>query len=219
MAWISLAIVAIYFFAPGIGRGPEIMASGVPLIMHLPGFSVAFQIPFTGPLRLFIYSCGTWLILWQGIRLIEKVVNEDFLSRLHIPHNDLRNDLVNAFLPVISNQIAVKMAQIMIWFLVIKAIFLALLQLIIAGLIPFLATRFPVETISIVSSLLEQGETFLFSLTTQNIAVGFIFAVLILLAQKGHELEQRERYIRDIRQNQIARKQTQIDLVIPVTQR
>ena len=215
MAWLSLVIVAIVFFAPGIGVGQQLATPDIPLLLHVPLISVAFRIPFTGPLRLLAYSGGTWLILWQAPRLIEKAINEDFLTRFHI----LRNDLVNAFRPVISYQLAVRLAQIAIWFLVIKAFLLVLLQLIIERLIPFLATVLSIDVVSIISDFVLQSVSFLLSLTIRNIDILLIFAVLVLVANKGHELEQRERYLWDIRRNQIARRNAQIDIVVPATQK
>ncbi len=215
MAWLALVVVAVFFFAPGFGFAPSIMAENISLPFHLPFITIAFSIPFTGPLRLIAYSGGAWLILWQAPRLIEKALNGDFLTHFQI----LRNDLVNAFRPRISDQIAVRMAQILIVFLVVKAFLIVLLRLVIEHVIPFLAAQLAPTLVSIFSDWMTQALDGLLGLSSPNNSILLIFALLVLIANKAHEVEQGERIMWNIHQIRADRKKKQTDIVIPMTQR
>ncbi len=240
MAWLSLVIVTLIFFTPSFGIGPQVAARDMALNIHLPLVTMAIPIPFTGPLRLFLYSGGAWAVLWLVPYLIDKFLGEkalrepleyeaqvsqgkknkgyiDFLSRIR-----LWNDLVNAFRPEFSGQLAVRLAKILVWFMVIKAIVVYLLRAALNTLVPLLTTwltaQFGALFISQLKDGLSQGLATLLGLRADNSVVLVVFCILVLIANRAFQVEQRYRYDYAVQKHQREIKKSQAEIVVSATQ-
>jgi hypothetical protein len=228
MAWISLVIVALLFFAPGVGLGSKVVVSDIPVSLPLPFVSsFAFRIPFTGPLRLFLECTGTWLVLWlipflldrrQGeIELKERKSYKFLLQRI-----GLWDDLVNAFRPYITNQLATTLAKILLGFMLIRAVLIYILQAILDSIVPhladWLASQFGSQFAPLISAAITQGLQFLLRLGPDNGAVVIILCLLVLIANRTFHWEQEFWQGFHLRVKLVERKTSQRDITIPATQ-
>jgi hypothetical protein len=227
MAWLSLIVVGLVFFSPEIGIGPQVSVQDIPLVIPLPFVSAALRIPFTGPLRLFLESAGAWLILWLIPFHVDRWLGENALKEKK-PYKDLLkriglwDDLVIAFRPVITDQLATTLAKILLLFVIIKAIVIYLLQAIHDSIVSLLTTwltsQAGAQFALVISELVGQSLEFLLGLRPNNGVVLVVFCLLVLIANKAYKLERRLRHEFMIRVNQVERKSRQREIAIPATQ-
>jgi hypothetical protein len=213
MAWLSLVIVTLIFFSPMIGLGTSLAAQDVALRVSLPFITLSFSIPFTGPLRLFFYSVVLWLVIWLAPLLLERLLNIDFISKI-----SLKNDLIYASRPYISNRIAVFLAKTFLWFFIIKSLLIIGLQTAIEYLVPIIASRLISNLSEWATGLFSQGVQSLIGIRSSLSVTLFVFCILVLIASKAFEWEKKYRCKTLILNNQFKRRQNQKDIEFPLYQ-
>jgi hypothetical protein len=220
MAWLSLVIVTLVFYLPFVGWGLGLIEKN--LVVHIPvGLTtIAVSIPYTGGLRLFLYSAFSWAALWGLALLLEYVTRADLLARI-----GLRNDLVYAVRPPVSIQIAERLAPIVLTLVVVRMILPIILQLALsllvpwigAHLVPLIATRIAPEIVSLIVPYLTQWiETLIGGLNRIDFGTTLaVFSLLVVIANRAFQWEQQYRHGRDLRRHQRARRNKQNAIVIP----
>ena len=203
MAWLSLVIVTLIFFAPGYGIAPRIVTQDMVASISLGGISAAIIIPGTGPLRLFVICFCVWAVIWLILYipdhlLARKALRErkpyrDFLSRIGLWH-----DLVNSFQRYITGQVVVWLARFVFWGFIAKLVIGYLLQLALDKFLPVIANwlvaHFSSEVISILQGVLRQGAQDLtgFGMNSYGLVL-FVFALLVLIVNRAYAIEQHGR--------------------------
>jgi len=227
MAWLSLVIVTLLFFTPVIGIASRVAAQDMIASINLYGISVAIPIPGIGSLRLFLVCFAVWLILWLALYLPDRWLASKAL-REHKPYRDFLsrvgfwNDLVNAFRPTVSNRIAVWLARLVFFGLLIKMILGFLLQLVVDGLLPLLAAWLSRLgdgfTVSLGHALGQGAQSLLrFGMNTAGMLL-LILSVMVMIADLAFQDEQRYRADYAIQQHQSTQRKRQNEIVISATQ-
>lgn len=202
MAWWSLAIVTIYFFAPGFGRGPEIAAQDVPLRIPLGIAQASIQIPFTGPLRLLAESGLVWAVIWAIL-----LITEQFFESQEPKRTWWRNDLIYAFRPYFTGKIAERLAYIVLGLAIASALATALLPLLSTMIAPFITNL-------IGASLASQLMPLLADVLQEVIRLGatpslVIFCLLVLNVNRALRWEAKYRLERDLERNRHWRRESE----------
>jgi hypothetical protein len=167
MAWISFAIVVLFLYTPVFGLGRIIQEQTFPPGVILPA-PIAFLIerPYGGYVLLFLSSLALWGFIWLILRMLEAAD----IFNLQGPR--LRNGMLYALLPPLSNHIAVILATLVL----AKPV----LNLVLSIIAPNLLNLFP----------------FNFELGT------IVLALFTLIVAYFFGREQRSRYEAEIRRNQ-----------------
>jgi hypothetical protein len=225
MAWISLVVVVVIFFFPGIGLAPQHIGQELTATIEFFGVSVAFPIPGTGPIRLLLECIGVWLVFWLLLYLSDRLLGEkalfekkpykDFLTRL-----GRWNDFINASQPSFSNQFADKLAKLYMVVFLGKFVLGYVLQLILDAALPslvgFITRWVGSEFLSGMQSFLgEMSQTLVKSGLNEGGLILLILSALIVIANWAMQSEQQYRYEYAVQQQQEKfRKQRKIDLSI-----
>jgi len=159
MTWISFGVAVSLFYTPVIG------------------LSYIIQIE---PIPLFLYNLGSWIFLSLALLILDRTSNIDLLSKAK-----LRNGMLYALRPYVSNNIAVVLASVILGYTVVRL----LMTWVDTGLSSRLAQDF------------EWGIV--------------VLSIFTLFAYCGFTLERQLRYEADIERNQRHRKQQQETIVIP----
>lgn len=180
MAWISFAIVVLLLYTPVFGLGRIIQEQTFPPGVILPA-PIAFLIehPYSGYVLLFLSSLALWVFIWLILWLLEAV---DIFT---LQGSRLRNGMLYARLPPLSNRIAVILATLIL----AKPV----LNLVLSIIAPSLLNLFPLN----------------FELGT------LVLALFTLIVANVFGWEQRSRYDTEIKRNQVWRKYHQEDIIIP----
>ena len=228
MAWISLVVVVVIFFFPGIGLAPQHIGQELIADIHLWGVSVAFPIPGTGPFRLSLECVGAWLVLWLLLSLpdwwlgqkalAEKRPYQDFLFRI-----ERWNDFVKAFRPTFSDRLAVWLAGLYLAGFVAKLIVSYILRLVLdvamPSLLRLMTSQFSAEFAPLIQSFLGDTAKNLsgFGMNVTGIIL-LVLSALILIANWFMKKEKQYRYQYAVQQRQNIVRLEQKEIVIPVAQ-
>lgn len=231
MAWIYMVLVIVVFYTPILGLGPfllqrdfEISVGGLPI-----------PIPFSGSIRLALYSLIAWYGLWQLTHQVEKRFGFDLFYEIdrRLQMLLLRERWLYAHRPAISRNLAVQLARagmylsgVYVLIIILLGVILALVlpQLIrsaLPNLIEYFLTHFP--DASWVESLVRWIDNILIEWLSQSVlewvrdALAYLLrlnvfapllalSVLILIAGREFEKERAERYHNDIKRVQQQRK-------------
>jgi hypothetical protein len=188
MAWISLVIVALVFYTPLIGLGRIVQEQTFSPQDLLPWLPVSAPIPYSGYVRLFVYSFLVWFFLWLVLFMLETYLvssaqsgQRGLLGRLR-----LRNGMLYALVPQFSNNVAVWLAWIVFVYGGARSVLLSMD-------VKQAAAFFPLE--------IDWGI--------------MAFSALTLIAGYTFGFEQRYHYEADIRLNQARHKKRQTEIVVP----
>ena len=226
MAWLSLVIVTLIFFAPGSGVAIRIATQNMIASISWHGFSVAIPIPGSGALRLFLISFAVWAIIWLVLCLPDRLLAQRALKE-HRPYRDfltrigLWNDLIKSFRRFVSGWLVVWLAKFVFWAWIAKFIIGILLQLAMDKLLPLLASwlaaQFGSGIVSFLQSFLSQGTKELtgFGMNINGLVL-LVFAVLVLIVNRAYTLEQRNRFDNATQLLQREQRDSQKDIVISV---
>lgn len=150
MAWISFAVVVFLFFTPFIGLGRTIQEQGILVEVNIESLSISAEIPYTGYVRLLLYSVASWLVLWALLLLLEKITKADVLSRAR-----LRNGMLYALRPHVGNNIALVLAIVILVYPLMKIV-LVQIDPMLGALLPY-RLNLEVITLSLFTLIADRG--------------------------------------------------------------
>lgn len=180
MAWISLVIVTLLYFAPGVGLARFLLDDLSQITFGIPGLGITLTLPvlLIGHLKLGLYVLLTWAALWLVLWIVEQATNATLM------HTDrLRNGFLFALNPDFTITLAERLAGgMLLWYLIV------LVLTLLTGVLPLSAV------LRALLNLLIDG---------RFIVISFV----ILIAARAFKWEQRVRYERLLAQNQWEDKQ------------
>ncbi len=240
MAWIYLVLVIILFFTPLVGLGPSLLQQDFEIRMG----DIFIPIPFSGSLRLLIYSLLAWEVLWRLTRYVEKRTSFDLFYWIdqQMQFLRLRFRWIYAARPPTSTTLAARLAQIggtvFLSYIVVVLILGLLLGLLIPQLIrsllpnvvQYLLAHFPdalwadrliawIETAFtnwLIRTVMEAVRDALADLLRLNVFTSLLaLSLLILRANREYQRERVERYRRDLKRVREQFKRKQREIVVP----
>jgi hypothetical protein len=131
MGWISYALVVILLYTPLVGLGRIIQEQEIPLEIEIESLPLSVDVPYTGYIRLFLYSVAGWLFLWGLLFLIERISKIDLLAKAK-----LRNGMLYARRPYFSNNLVSVLASVILVYPVVKVI-LTQIDPMLGDLLPY----------------------------------------------------------------------------------
>ena len=235
MAWISLVIVVLAFML-----GLDKVIPHQPFTVIIPFLRISINIPYSGYLRVFLYTLIIWLVLWWILLRLEKYSGYTLLRKA-----GLRNGMMFATRPHVINYIAVILASIVLIFTTLKFVFDFVMQIftgkLLGHLIGLITGRLRVGNLDYILNLIpgdlrSKGVEFwlshpdvsmipilpfLGSRIQPSLPVPIvpwkiiILCFLTLIAAFAFGREQRWRYENEIKRDQIHRKHRQDEIIIP----
>lgn len=234
MSWISFVVVVLLFYNPFLELGtrieqeeipvpaplssllfnifsakfleavsPYLGLSGQPVISYFS--NEPFRIPYSGYIRLFLYAIAIWWVLWQVLNRLDTLFERTLLQRL-----DLRNGMLYAVNPRLSNNFAVILAGI---FLAVTVFAIAFdLIVTVPKVLTFLQSA-PNFSPSALALLTTSSRSAFLSLHIHPraivLSVFTLIVAMVFCSEKGHT------YKLDIMRNQIRRKREQREIIVP----
>lgn len=128
MAWVSFVIVALIFVA-----GQEDFIPHDPFGFVVPFLSVPVNIPYSGYLRMLVFTVILWAILWMILSALEQVIGWKVFEKA-----GLRNGLLFASRPSLANNLAVILASLILGYQAIRLLLDFISEIIRSRIIGFL---------------------------------------------------------------------------------
>lgn len=146
MAWISLTIVLIVFYLPGVGVADQILAQSSLVTISLPWMAAQVPIIFINDLKVLLLAFLAWAVLWVVLVGLLRLLPAD-----SVYHRLFRGNELFADRPHVTIRMANWLSLFVLSFLAIFLILLlvaSLLALIITAFAPFKESllKLPVPT-------------------------------------------------------------------------
>ncbi len=132
MAWVSFVIVALIFIA-----GQEDFIPHDPFGFVVPFLSIPVNIPYSGYLRMLVFTVILWVVLWMILSALERVIGWKVFEKA-----GLRNGLLFATRPSLVNNLAVILATFILAYQALRLLLDFISELIRSRIIAFLFDSF-----------------------------------------------------------------------------
>ncbi|MPM20423.1 hypothetical protein SDC9_66853 [bioreactor metagenome] len=215
MAWLSLALVVLIFFIPGIDLCQLITANNINIPLTFGDLAIAIPIPFTGPLKLFLIIGIIWILIWSCFYYLTF-----FVERLKMPMQKFFVELLAPTHPKICLMAPVYLAKITIGLTIIKVFFYLISVFFTDVLLPILVKatfsqnslfQWLINSIMSVSNSINQ-------FNSPWILSAFVLSLFILIVSRVSNWERKKlirQYVGMIHTNN---KKHQTKIVIPAEQ-
>jgi hypothetical protein len=215
MAWLSLAIVILIFFIPGINVCLGIASQNINLNIPILKWGLTIPVPFTGPIKLFVISGGVWLAIWFIFYVLTF-----YYDRFRLPLLKFFSTLINSKNPLFSIKLPVFLAKFMLWLVGIKSVLYVLSSLLSSLLKNYLITLTITQNefiLSMINGILNSPK-WLKQFDTQWLISAFVLSVLILIVNRVSRWEKRKITRHAILLKQMQSRKQQKEISIPAGQ-